>query len=52
MVDFGLARRFYPDDPNSASGLTVGTLRYMSPEQVLGKPVSPASDVFSLGLVL
>ena len=52
VVDFGLARHCSPDDETSAYGLTVGTLRYMSPEQVRGKAISPASDIFSLGLVL
>jgi eukaryotic-like serine/threonine-protein kinase len=52
VVDFGLARQFSPNDATSAYGLTVGTLRYMSPEQVQGKPISSASDIFSLGLVL
>ncbi len=50
IVDFGLARRVAsgPADPGSL----VGTLRYMSPEQALRKAISPASDIFSLGVVL
>ena len=52
VVDFGLARHFSPDDATPAYGLTVGTLRYMSPEQLRGKSISPASDIFALGLVL
>ncbi len=52
VVDFGLARQVAADDLTSIHGLTMGTLRYMSPEQVRGEAVSPASDVFSLGLVL
>lgn len=52
VVDFGLAWHCSPGDETSAHGLTVGTLRYMSPEQVRGKPITPASDIFSLGLVL
>jgi eukaryotic-like serine/threonine-protein kinase len=52
VVDFGLARQVATDDSTSAYGVAAGTLRYMSPEQVRGEPVSPPSDIFSLGLVL
>jgi serine/threonine protein kinase len=51
VVDFSLAHRFSVDSSPTYDP-TAGTLRYMSPEQVLGKPLSPASDIFSLGLVL
>jgi eukaryotic-like serine/threonine-protein kinase len=52
VVDFGLARQVAADDSASVYGLTMGTLRYMSPEQVRGESISPASDTYSLGLVL
>ncbi|HXF13016.1 MAG TPA: protein kinase, partial [Terriglobales bacterium] len=52
VVDFGLARYVAADDHISAYGLTAGTLRYMSPEQVRGDPLTSASDIFSFGLVL
>ncbi len=52
VLDFGLARQVAADDRSSAYGLTTGTLRYMSPEQVRGEPLTPASDIFSFGLVL
>src|SRR5262249_8820649 len=51
VVDFGLARA--AEDPAlTATGAVVGTLRYMSPEQVDGGEVGPASDIYSLGVVL
>jgi serine/threonine protein kinase len=52
VLDFGLARQVAADDEMFAYGLTTGTLRYMSPEQVRGEPLTPASDIFSFGLIL
>ncbi len=49
VLDFGLARRI--DRESAATGLA-GTPRYMSPEQLRGESVSPASDIFALGVVL
>ena len=51
LTDFGVARR--SDGVRAADrGVTVGTANYLSPEQTTGRPVTPASDVYSLGLVL
>ncbi len=56
VLDFGLATSLSvrrDSDPSiSASHLFAGTWRYMSPEQSRGEPVTPATDIFSLGLVL
>lgn len=61
VLDFGLAKRLAPGpsgaDPGSApeltrEGMALGTLTYMSPEQLLGKPVDARSDLFSLGVVM
>ncbi len=51
VLDFGLARRL-EGGSSSVSGMLVGTLNYMSPEQTRGESSGPASDIFSLGAVL
>jgi sugar lactone lactonase YvrE len=51
IIDFGIARAVDGTGLTS-TGTVVGTFSYMSPEQVRGDPVRPASDVFSLGCVL
>lgn len=52
IADFGLARALDQEFNISQNGLLVGTPLYMSPEQVDGKPLTPATDLFSLGSVL
>ncbi|MBV9301283.1 MAG: tetratricopeptide repeat protein [Acidobacteriaceae bacterium] len=56
VTDFGLALRSDHESSLEASftaaGELLGTPAYMSPEQVEGKELTPASDVYSLGLVL
>ncbi|MEM7160082.1 MAG: BREX system ATP-binding domain-containing protein [Myxococcota bacterium] len=52
VLDFGLARVATGGPQMSEPELLVGTVDYMSPEQVSGTPVSPASDVFSLAVLL
>lgn len=53
LIDFGIARAM---DATAASatgtGVVVGSPGYMSPEQVLARPIGPPSDVFALGAVL
>jgi eukaryotic-like serine/threonine-protein kinase len=50
VLDFGVAARIGTDEDLAA--VPIGTLGYMSPEQIEGKPLTGASDVFSLGVVL
>jgi hypothetical protein len=51
LADFGIARLF--DGARlTATGALLGTASYLSPEQALGRPLGPPSDVYSLGLVL
>ncbi len=52
LVDFGLSRRFGELDRVTASGTAVGTPAYMSPEQIMGEPVGPTSDVYAVGCTL
>jgi eukaryotic-like serine/threonine-protein kinase len=54
IADFGLARRLDSDDRLTRSGVIVGTLAYMAPEQAGGrsKDAGPAADVYALGAVL
>lgn len=51
VLDFGLARHVHGTDDIGGKNVA-GTLRYMSPEQARGEPITGASDVYSLGLIL
>jgi len=50
IMDFGVARLVQGSGP--MTGTIVGTPAYMAPEQAELKPVSPATDIYALGLVL
>ncbi len=53
LIDFGLARvRGNIASKLTETGVVQGTAQYMSPEQCRGEEVEPASDVYSVGLVL
>ena len=51
VTDFGIAR-LAADTEGAVPGTTLGSVHYFSPEQATGSTTTPASDVYSLGLVL
>lgn len=51
IMDFGIAR-LRSSDVRTQTGIVLGSPKYMSPEQVLGRRVDHRSDIFSLGVVL
>jgi eukaryotic-like serine/threonine-protein kinase len=64
ILDFGLAKLTQPDAPAAGQtnlpteapgtepGVTLGTIGYMSPEQVRGRPADARSDIFAFGAIL
>jgi serine/threonine protein kinase len=51
IIDFGIAKGT-DTTALTSSQVIIGTLRYMSPEQLRGRKLTPASDIFALGTVL
>lgn len=52
LADFGLARLYVDDDPNSTRDAIRGTPPYMSPEQIRGEELDGRTDIYSLGVTL
>jgi len=52
VTDFGIAKAMEAESGLTASEISVGTPRYMAPEQIKGEKAGPPSDIFSLGSVL
>jgi serine/threonine-protein kinase len=50
IMDFGIAH--ITSSNMTRTGVMVGTPAYMAPEQIVGGPVSPATDIFSVGAVM
>jgi eukaryotic-like serine/threonine-protein kinase len=51
VADFGIARAGETSDI-TATGSVMGTAQYISPEQAQGKPTTPRSDIYSIGVIL
>jgi serine/threonine-protein kinase len=52
LTDFGVARIQDSGEATRTQGTMVGTLKYMSPEQVQGQPIDARADLFAAGVVL
>jgi eukaryotic-like serine/threonine-protein kinase len=50
VTDFGLARA-YADARSTQTGTISGTAHYLAPEQLLGEPADPRTDLYSVGIV-
>ena len=52
LTDFGISRLLDASTHHTVAGSTIGTASYLAPEQVYGAEITPAVDMFALGLVL
>jgi beta-lactam-binding protein with PASTA domain/predicted Ser/Thr protein kinase len=52
VADFGLARAFAESSISQAEGTVTGTVQYLGPEQVQGRPAEPRTDLYAFGVVL
>jgi serine/threonine protein kinase len=52
LTDFGLSKRLSSDTEATRSGMVLGTLDYIAPEQIRGETIGAFTDVYSLGCML
>lgn len=51
IMDFGIAKLMYAEQQLTQAGLSLGTVGYLSPEQLAGQDVDPRADIFSFGVL-
>jgi serine/threonine-protein kinase len=49
LTDFGLSKRLVADADETRTGMVLGTLDYLAPEQIRHEPLGPWTDIYSLG---
>lgn len=52
IMDFGISKSLYEESPLTQTGRRVGTIYYMSPEQIKGDAVTPLTDIYSIGCTI
>lgn len=54
VLDFGVAKSYTPDQQTQLThtGMLVGTVEYMAPEQIMGRTVDGRTDIYALGVVM
>jgi serine/threonine-protein kinase len=52
LGDFGIGKLMDPNVTQTLTGLLIGTPAYLAPERIAGRTATPASDIYSIGVVL
>lgn len=52
ILDFGISKIIHGDLKLTKTGMRIGSVAYMSPEQILGKEITIMTDIYSLGITL
>ncbi|HJL05290.1 MAG TPA: serine/threonine-protein kinase [Polyangiaceae bacterium LLY-WYZ-15_(1-7)] len=52
LIDFGMSKSFDEKEAITEPGRVIGTPSYMAPEQLLGRPADPRSDVYGVGATM
>ena len=52
LTDFGLSKRVGADSQATRTGMVLGTLDYIAPEQIRGEAIGPYTDIYSLGCLI